>query len=49
MELIKTHGGGLQAGWWTQRKLAWCRFTDDNVRANAKKVKRWWSPCWFSH
>ncbi len=34
--LIKTHGGRLKAGWWTLRKLAWYRFTDDNVRANAK-------------
>lgn len=36
LELIKTHGGWLQAGWWTRQKLAWYRFTDDNVRANAK-------------
>ncbi|WP_303288159.1 hypothetical protein [Marinobacter sp. SS8-8] len=36
LELIKTHGGRLKAGWWTRRKLAWYRFTDDNVRANAK-------------
>lgn len=36
LELIKTHGAHLKSGWWTQRKLAWYRFTDDNVRANAK-------------
>lgn len=36
LALIKTHGGHLKAGWWTGRKLAWYRFTDDNVRANAR-------------
>jgi hypothetical protein len=36
LALITSHGGRLKAGWWTRRKLAWYRFTDDNVRANAK-------------
>lgn len=36
LELIKIHGGRLKTGWWTRRKLAWYRSTDDNVRANAK-------------
>lgn len=36
LERINTHGGRLKPGWWTQRKLAWYRFTDDNVRANAE-------------
>ncbi|EMP54694.1 hypothetical protein MSNKSG1_15332 [Marinobacter santoriniensis NKSG1] len=33
--LVQSHGGKLRDGWWTRRKLAWYRFTDDNVRANA--------------
>lgn len=33
--LIEAHGGWLKTGWWTRRKLAGYRFTDDNVRANA--------------
>ncbi len=36
LNLIKAYGGRLKTGWWTRRKLAWYRFTDDNVRANAK-------------
>ncbi|MDL0433476.1 hypothetical protein QPM17_20235 [Marinobacter sp. TBZ242] len=36
LELIKDRGGQLKLGWWAQRKLGWYRFTDDNVRANAK-------------
>ena len=36
LELIKAYGGQLKTGWWTRRKLAWYRVTDDNVRANAK-------------
>lgn len=36
LELIESHGGKLKAGWWARRRLAWYRFTDDNVRANAK-------------
>lgn len=36
LELINAHGGQIKTGWWTRRKLAWYRFTDDNVRANAK-------------
>ncbi|WP_372972891.1 hypothetical protein [Marinobacter sp.] len=36
LELIDTSGGRLETGWWARRKLAWYRFTDDNVRANAK-------------
>ncbi|AMQ88462.1 MULTISPECIES: hypothetical protein [Marinobacter] len=38
IELIGAHGGGLKPGWWTRRKLAGYRFTDENVRANAKHV-----------
>ncbi|GGY71160.1 hypothetical protein [Marinobacter zhanjiangensis] len=36
LAMIEVHGGRLEAGWWTRRKLAWYQFTDDNVRANAK-------------
>ncbi|WP_461437705.1 hypothetical protein [Marinobacter nauticus] len=36
MEVIQDYGGRLKSGWWARRKLAWYRFTDDNVRANAK-------------
>lgn len=36
LELIRIHSGRLKTGWWTRRKLAWYRFTDDNVRANAQ-------------
>ena len=36
LSLIEAHGGRLKTGWWAQRKLAWYRFTDDNLRANAK-------------
>ena len=36
LEAIEAYGGRLKGGWWTKRKLAWYRFTDDNVRANAK-------------
>ncbi|XKH00885.1 hypothetical protein LG325_12435 [Marinobacter nauticus] len=36
VELITARGGRLKGGWWTRRKLAWYRFTDENVRANAK-------------
>ena len=35
LDLIAGYGGQLASGWWTRRKLAWYRFTDDNVRANA--------------
>jgi len=35
LDLIGLYGGRLASGWWTRRKLAWYRFTDDNVRANA--------------
>lgn len=35
LEQIKAHGGRERDGWWTRRKLASYRFTDDNVRANA--------------
>ena len=34
--LVSAAGGQLKEGWWGQRKLAWYRFTDDNVRANAQ-------------
>lgn len=37
LELVKAHEGWLKAGWWTRRKLAWYRSTDDNVRANAMR------------
>ena len=36
VDLIASYGGRLASGWWTRRKLAWYRFTDENVRANAK-------------
>lgn len=36
LEMIEAEGGHLKNDWWTRRKLAWYRFTDDNVRANAK-------------
>lgn len=36
LALITSRGGSLKPGWWTRRKLAWYRFTDDNVRANAR-------------
>ncbi|WP_273207538.1 hypothetical protein [Marinobacter subterrani] len=36
LSAIQANGGQLKTGWWTRRKLAWYRFTDDNVRANAK-------------
>ena len=34
--LVTVRGGQLKDGWWARRKLAWHRFTDDNVRANAQ-------------
>ena len=36
LELIETHGGRLETGWWARRKLAWYRSSDDNFRANAE-------------
>lgn len=36
INLIEAQGGRLKRGWWQSRRLAWYRFTDDNVRANAK-------------
>lgn len=36
LELIRARGAWLKPGWWSSRKLAWHRFTDDNVRANAR-------------
>ncbi|WP_404362765.1 hypothetical protein [Marinobacter sp.] len=36
LEMIDSLGGRLKDGWWIRRKLGWYRFTDDNVRANAK-------------
>ncbi|KXS54483.1 hypothetical protein [Marinobacter persicus] len=36
LDAIKAHGGWLTNSWWLRRKLAWYRFTDENVRANAK-------------
>ncbi|WP_166268879.1 hypothetical protein [Marinobacter caseinilyticus] len=35
MDLIRARGGHVTGGWWQRRKIAWYRFTDDNVRANA--------------
>jgi len=35
LDLIQAHGGELRNGWWPRRRLAWYRFTDDNVRSNA--------------
>ncbi|AOY88190.1 hypothetical protein BKP64_08435 [Marinobacter salinus] len=34
--LVEAQGGRLKLDWWERRRLAWYRFTDDNVRANAK-------------
>ncbi|NWN92167.1 hypothetical protein HLV39_11755 [Marinobacter adhaerens] len=34
--LIEANGGRLKTGWWQRQRLAWYRFADDNVRANAK-------------
>ena len=36
LQLIEARGGRPDKGWWTRQKLAWYRFTDDNVRANAR-------------
>jgi hypothetical protein len=36
IDLIDARGGRLKPGWWQRQKLAWYRFTDDNVRANVK-------------
>lgn len=36
--LIEAHGGRLTKRWWQRQKLAWYRFTDENVRDNAKHV-----------
>lgn len=33
---VAERGGRLKNSWWVRRKLAWYRFTDDNVRANAQ-------------
>jgi hypothetical protein len=38
IDLAKTRGGCLKGGWWQRQRLAWYRFTDENVRANAKHV-----------
>lgn len=35
INFIHSNGGQLRGGWWQRRKLAWYRFTDENVRANA--------------
>lgn len=35
LTLISDHHGRIENTWWTRRKLAWYRFTDENVRANA--------------
>lgn len=36
INLIEAQGGRIKDGWWQRRKIAGYRFTDDNVRANAK-------------
>lgn len=36
ISFLAGYGGRIPDGWWQRRKLAWYRFTDDNVRANAK-------------
>ncbi|WP_339780071.1 hypothetical protein [uncultured Marinobacter sp.] len=36
IELVEARGGAVKSGWWQRRALAWYRFGDDNVRANAK-------------
>lgn len=36
LAMVTARGGRVKYGWWTRRKLAWYRFTDDNVRANAR-------------
>lgn len=38
VDLVESRGGRLKDGWWQHQRLAWYRFTDDNVRANAKHV-----------
>lgn len=38
IDLIEARGSRLKAGWWQRQRLAWYRFTDENVRANAKHV-----------
>jgi hypothetical protein len=36
ISLIESQEGCLKRGWWQLQRLAWYRFTDDNVRANAE-------------
>lgn len=38
IDLVGARGGRLKEGWWQRQRLAWYRFTDENVRANAKHV-----------
>jgi|SRR5699024_449840 len=38
IEFIESHGGRLKHSWWQRKKHAWYRFTDENVRDNAKHV-----------
>lgn len=35
-EIVRKHGSDLDHGWWTHFKEGWYRFTDQNVRDNAR-------------
>lgn len=36
--IVGEHGGRIAGDWWTRLKLRWYRFTDTNVRDNARHV-----------
>ncbi len=38
LERVEAYGGRVKGGWWQNQRLAWYRFTDENVRTSDKYV-----------
>jgi hypothetical protein len=36
-EIVRKHGADVAGGWWTRFRESWYRFTDENVRDNARR------------
>ncbi|TCK02345.1 heavy-metal-associated domain-containing protein [Marinobacterium mangrovicola] len=34
--IVRSHGSDLDQGWWTRFKEGWYRYTDQNIKDNAK-------------
>lgn len=37
-EILRKHDSGLERGWWNRFKDKWYRFTDQNIRDNARHI-----------